>query len=258
MLGSSAASRKAVLLAAGVSFAVLRPDIDEKAHRHEDPYTLPLVVARAKAEACLDKARDIYPDNGCLLITADQVVLGPDNGVREKPESDSEARAFLCSYAGASARTVSAVRVTSTKTGEAAEAVHVAEAAISCNLKDEIEAILQPQKPVPLPELFSKVVNDSTACLDDGLKYGSRSEHGRQSTSSTGTIVSNQTVDIRDCAGGLCIEHPSVAPHVVSIRGLTPSPYSIGIDSLHGLPWAVTRTLIETVCPGHPLGLKKQ
>ena len=56
----------------GYNFSTLNPDIDEKAIRHPNPYVLPTLVARAKADALVKRVN--IP---ALIITADQVVLAP-------------------------------------------------------------------------------------------------------------------------------------------------------------------------------------
>jgi predicted house-cleaning NTP pyrophosphatase (Maf/HAM1 superfamily) len=48
VLGSSSSNRHAVLNLCGWIFDVVIPDIDEKAIRHDDPYMLPVIIAKAK------------------------------------------------------------------------------------------------------------------------------------------------------------------------------------------------------------------
>lgn len=120
ILGSQSKSRKYVLDKAGYEFDVMPADIDEKAIRSSDWEEMPLLIARAKAAALL--ARITEP---AILITADQVVVC--NGeLREKPESEEQARAYLKSYDRYPAQTNSAVVVTNTETGKQADGVDIA------------------------------------------------------------------------------------------------------------------------------------
>ena len=77
-LGSGSASRRHVLEKAGVQHRVVKPDIDERAIRHEDPVALVEALARAKADALLARWRGKDADAGPtpdFLITCDQVVV---------------------------------------------------------------------------------------------------------------------------------------------------------------------------------------
>ena len=48
----SSACRPQVMRELGLSFQVMKPDIDEKAVRDPDPLELPVVIALAKAKVC--------------------------------------------------------------------------------------------------------------------------------------------------------------------------------------------------------------
>ncbi len=121
VLGSASRYRKAVLESAGYQFDVVSPDIDEKEVRSDDHYQLPLLLAKAKAEALVPGlGRDV------LLVTADQVVVC-DRALHEKPQDEREAMAYLAKYGrGRPAETVSALVVTNTRTGQRAEGVDIA------------------------------------------------------------------------------------------------------------------------------------
>ena len=110
ILGSASRSRKCVLNRAGYNFRVMTADIDEKAIRFNDPKKLVLTLANAKADALLPKINE-----PAILITADQVVFC-NAKIREKPESENEARAFLESYAQYPAECVNGVAITNTQT----------------------------------------------------------------------------------------------------------------------------------------------
>lgn len=90
----------------------MKPDIDEKAIRMASPKEMTVAIAKGKADALLPKVdgRDV------LLICMDQVVCC-DGVVREKPENEEEARAFLKSYSqGKGATCVNGVVVHNTQT----------------------------------------------------------------------------------------------------------------------------------------------
>ncbi|HYF28930.1 MAG TPA: Maf family protein [Candidatus Paceibacterota bacterium] len=120
ILGSQSAGRRAVLSKMGYVFETISPDIDEKQIRFDDPKTLTLALAHAKADALLPRVPE-----PALLITSDQVVHY-EGGIREKPETLEEARMFLKSYADHPATTVTAVVVANTVTGRRAEGVDIA------------------------------------------------------------------------------------------------------------------------------------
>ena len=91
------------------------PDIDEKAIRHDDPYTLPVLIAKAKAEAIIGRLdKNMSP---FVLLTSDQIVLF-GNEIREKPVDENEAEKFLSSYSNQNVSTVSAVVATHFPSGK--------------------------------------------------------------------------------------------------------------------------------------------
>lgn len=120
ILGSQSISRRNVLKKAGYRFEVMHADIDEKTIRNDDFEKLPLLIARSKAEKLLNKI-----DEDVVLITSDQV--GVYNGeLREKPESENQAREFLRSYSSQSTQTNTAVVMVNTFNGKRAEGVDIA------------------------------------------------------------------------------------------------------------------------------------
>lgn len=120
ILGSQSKYRQMLLRQAGHEFIVMTPDIDEKAIRSSDYKTLPLLIARAKAEALLPKIKE-----PSILITSDLVVVC--NGeLREKPDSIEQAYRFLKSYSQYPAQTYNAIVVTNTQTNKSVEAVDIA------------------------------------------------------------------------------------------------------------------------------------
>ncbi len=121
ILGSSSKYRKQVLLEHGIDVDSMSPDIDEKAIRTHDFYQLPLILARAKAEALIPKITEPV-----ILITSDQVVVC-NGDLHEKPQDETEARLFLKKYSeGYPAETVSAIVVTNTASKKQVEGIDIA------------------------------------------------------------------------------------------------------------------------------------
>ena len=112
ILGSSSKYRKDLMEKAGYVFEVLIPELDEKEIIENDPYKRPLLLARAKANVLISKINE-----PALLITSDAVAVC--NGkLREKPESEEEARKFLREYsAGVAPEGVTAIVIFNTATG---------------------------------------------------------------------------------------------------------------------------------------------
>lgn len=131
ILGSKSATRKQILKEMKIEYATISADIDEKAIRFEDPSRLVEALARAKAEAILERIRKAEEEEGAkekrrtLLITCDQVVVF-DGKIREKPETEEEARIFMRSYKENNpCSTVGSIRVTDVATGASASSVDV-------------------------------------------------------------------------------------------------------------------------------------
>ncbi|KEG12989.1 MAF-like septum formation protein [Trypanosoma grayi] len=99
-------------------FLLLPPDIDEKAYRASDPYTLTELIARAKVQAVLEKLKDTQPPVTHGVVVAFDQVAVKDGEIREKPVSVQENKAFLSSYSGSSVRTVAAYVVCALDTGK--------------------------------------------------------------------------------------------------------------------------------------------
>ena len=137
ILGSQSRFRAQALREAGIEVdECISPGIDEKAIRCDDPEELVLALAKAKAEAIIDKI-----DGPALLITADQVVLC--NGeMREKPVDRAEAISFLASYVKWPAMAVNGLRVTNTATGKVATGIDRAEIIYKRTLLPKIEDIV--------------------------------------------------------------------------------------------------------------------
>ncbi|MCH8049247.1 Maf family protein [Patescibacteria group bacterium] len=117
ILGSSSQWRKDVLKRAGIEFESISPDIDEKAIRRDDPKELVLAIAHAKADVLEKQITE-----PALLITSDQVTICHGE-IREKPETEEEARRYLKSYEKYPAELINGLVVTNTKTGKRAEGI---------------------------------------------------------------------------------------------------------------------------------------
>ncbi len=104
----------------GHDFEVMAADIDEKKIRSNDIYELPILVARAKAEAILPLIKE-----PSILITLDEIVVFKGK-ILEKPENKAEAKEVLKSYANEYYETITGAYVMNTKSNKVAEGVDVA------------------------------------------------------------------------------------------------------------------------------------
>jgi predicted house-cleaning NTP pyrophosphatase (Maf/HAM1 superfamily) len=245
VLGSSAASRRAVLDALGASFSTLSPDIDERAvagRSDADARATALAVAHAKASVLEPLARALHP-GGCLLVAADQVVVGPDARAREKPEDEAQARAFALSYSGAIAQTVSAVVVAAVlpnaSSGARAAGVEVSTVRFRAFGARDVDEIVAPGAAVPLMALLPLVESGADSAR---FVYGSKAGHGRSSVGVTGAgadAATGAAPSVYSCAGALCVEHEAYARSIARIEGT--------LDGLHGLPLHLVRVLAQQV-----------
>ena len=111
ILGSASEPRQQILREMGYDFVVMKPQIDEKLIREEDPEKLVLKLALAKAQALIPLIKD-----DAILITSD-IVMTSHGKILEKPVSPEEAREFIKGYSGSSADAFASAVVTNTKTG---------------------------------------------------------------------------------------------------------------------------------------------
>jgi septum formation protein len=117
ILGSRSEGRRRVLKDAGFDFELASADIDEEAIRHDDYELLPQLIARAKADALAVR----LSGQDAQLITADTVVTFRGE-LREKPQSEAQAREWLRSYnPGEPAWVNTAVVVTNLSNGKLTE-----------------------------------------------------------------------------------------------------------------------------------------
>jgi len=137
ILGSSSKWRQNILMQAGIPFTVMSPDIDEKGIRHNDPKTLTLAIAHAKADVLLPKIK-----TPSLLITVDQVVTCHGE-IFEKPQTQKDVYDYYACYEKYPAQTVTAVVVTNTQTQKRAQGVDIATIYLNPVPKAITEAYIQ-------------------------------------------------------------------------------------------------------------------
>lgn len=111
VLGSSSINRHNILNLLGWNYKIMVPDIDEKSIRNDDPYLLPILIAKAKATAIFERLKEEECLDSFILLTADQIVLFGEE-IREKPVDEEEAVRFLTSYSNQKVSTLSAVVAT--------------------------------------------------------------------------------------------------------------------------------------------------
>lgn len=131
VLGSESPNRKKVVGGMGIPFEVMKPGIDEKSIRSDNPAKLCMALARAKNDALRGKV-----DDYSLLITADQVVFC--NGkIYEKPENNDEIRRRLKIYARHPVMLYNAITVCNTANNMVASGVEIATLSFK-DIADEI------------------------------------------------------------------------------------------------------------------------
>lgn len=119
ILGSSSPFRKGVLDRAGISFEVVKPEINEKSIRAEKHEQIPLILSFAKAQAVAQKITD-----EAIIIACDQVIVC--NGILlEKPEGEDEVRESYKMYQQYPVHYVNGITVLNTKTGDSITAQEV-------------------------------------------------------------------------------------------------------------------------------------
>jgi septum formation protein len=142
ILGSSSPSRGQILVDLGWNFQIMKPNIDESAIHCDDPFRLPILIAKEKAIAILNQLQPLldkttggaHSSSGALtavpqsmvILTCDQIVLYR-NEIRHKPLSRAQAHEFLSSYqANEIVQTISAVVATHYPSGKQASEIDIA------------------------------------------------------------------------------------------------------------------------------------
>lgn len=97
ILGSGSPRRRELLTAAGFTFDVRIPEIDETPRRQEHPKNM---VKRLALEKAGWIAQTVFDEEFRIIVAADTTVVSPKNKNLGKPESRSEAVAMLCQLQG--------------------------------------------------------------------------------------------------------------------------------------------------------------
>lgn len=205
VLGSQSSSRRALLEATGARFDTLVPNIDEKAigdRLRDDPMELVQRIALAKADALLERLR--AADHPPLAVpVASSVLLTGDQVVTF--EGVIREKPVDRAEARAFIESYAGAPCTTIQ----AVCLH--------DLTTGARALGVSVAEVWLDPLPAKTVEQLVAG-DDG--------HG----------------DVLDCAGGLMIEHPLVAPHIRAVNG--------GLDSVMGLSTQLVTSLLAELQNG--------
>lgn len=200
LLGSGSATRKLILQENGVSFTVVKADIDEKAigdRKNDDPKNLVKALALAKAEAIIHKLKSSNDMQQILkptlLLTADQVVVHKGK-ILEKPKDVDEARSFINSYINDACSTVGSIALTRID--------NIVDSTLKCR---------------------HQVVGVDTATIH----FGSIPKEVIDAIIEEGEVLY--------CAGGLMVEHPLLQPYIEKLQGTQQSLMGLSPDLLHTL-----------------------
>ena len=123
VLASSSARRQFLLSAAGYTFDIVHPEVDEAVHEGESPHALALRLAIEKATA----GRSIAGQDA-VVLAADTIVV-VDDEILGKPESRDDAVSMLKRLAGRSHRVLTGWAIDS----EAGDRFGVAETVVRFN-----------------------------------------------------------------------------------------------------------------------------
>lgn len=143
ILGSSSKYRKDILEKAGYIFEVVNPDVEEKEVTTKDPRKRSIILAHLKADTLVKKVKE-----PSLLITCDIIVMC--NGkMREKPESEEQARQFLKEYSqGGVPEMICALVVTNTETGKRYDGIDITKAFFNPYPDSVIEHFIKEGEPL--------------------------------------------------------------------------------------------------------------
>lgn len=90
-----------------------------------DPMELPVLIAKAKAEALFNRLKEENSFESFIILTSDQIVLYKSD-VREKPSTREEAKQFLSSYSNDNVSTISAIVITEYPSKKQKSAIDIA------------------------------------------------------------------------------------------------------------------------------------
>jgi septum formation protein len=136
ILGTASKWRRIFFKELGYDFEVMMADIDEKQIRSDDFRELPVLVAKAKAKALLQKIKEPV-----LLVTIDEIVVFKGK-ILEKLNDEHEARETLKSFANEFYETYTGVCVTNTENNKTAKGVDVAKVFFKEIPEDVIEELI--------------------------------------------------------------------------------------------------------------------
>eukprot|EP01031_Cornospumella_fuschlensis_P029558 gene29558-35677_t len=123
ILGSGSQTRRDILTREGLSFKVVKANIDEKAYgdRNSDPSSLVSLLASEKASAIVASLHETEklspPPKKKVLLTADQVVVCRGT-ILEKPTDEAEARKFIAMYNEGCCSTVGSIALLDLQTAQ--------------------------------------------------------------------------------------------------------------------------------------------
>ena len=149
ILGSSSKPRQEILKNLGYEFEIVKPEVDEKAIRCEDPKELVLKIANAKADDVINKV-----SGDAIVIASDSITI-VNGEIREKPQDKKQAYEWIREISkGVPQTQISSVVVVNTKTGKRLEGV------------DEASAIFN-----PIPERDAKEFVESGTVFNHAGAY---------------------------------------------------------------------------------------
>ena len=124
----------------GYKFKVMPSEFDEKSIRTKDPEQLTILLANAKADLLSKQIKQ-----PTILVTTDQVVC--QNGkIIEKPKNELEAIKFFRCYSNSSAKNITAVVVTNTKSGKRFQSVDVTKIWFNTITEKKIQELIKDKK----------------------------------------------------------------------------------------------------------------
>lgn len=206
ILGSQSASRAALLEATGVRFATLSPQIDEQAigdRLRDEPLELVQRIALAKADALVARLGAAAGPPPLSVPAESSILLTGDQVVTFR--------------GGLREKPADRAEARAFIESYAGEPCTTVQAVCLHDLATGCRALGVSVAEVEIGPLPAEAV-DALVAGGDG--------HG----------------DVLECAGGLMVEHPLVAPHVRSVRG--------GLDSVMGLSARLVQSLLAELAAG--------
>ncbi|RYG47006.1 hypothetical protein EON67_08955, partial [archaeon] len=240
------AQAKAAALAARVSTPSLVITADQvRAHARTHTHTHTHTTAREDGVALRSRKRTPLPPpthaTWCL-----QLLMDGEDRVYSKPTGEADAVRMLASYGGRALRTVTAVVVLNTETGRSVSGVDVATIHFKPSLAtaELSAATLAPALPVPLstlPTVSARLqrhsVGTAAELAEPPSSAPAASSAAQRALPAWQEAPSTVPVDVLQSCGALCVEHPTIAPHIQLIEG--------ELESVLGMPWRLTSRLLR-------------